>query len=261
MRDSISWEHHFEPYTATHGCVVLAFALLVGAMVALRRRDEVAAVPPVRRAMDRMIGWLGLGAAIFVQVAALWPTRFDIWTSLPLHVCDIMMFVAPASLLLGWRPLRAIAYFWGLGLSSLSFIFPDLRFGPGDFQFWVFWAGHATIVGTALYDITGRGFRPRLRDCLIAVTFGVLYAAVMFPVDVIFHFNYGYVGKTYKNQRSPTDFLGPWPWRVPLMVLLATAAMFALLVPWAVVRKMRGSGSATPLNGTQEMHGLSTIQR
>ena len=74
---------------------------------------------------------MGLAAAIFVQVVTLWPSRFNIWTSLPLHVCDICMFVAPLSLLLGRRPLRAIAYFWGLGMSSLSFVFPDLRFGPG----------------------------------------------------------------------------------------------------------------------------------
>jgi len=155
-----------------------------------------------------------------------------------------VMFVAPASLLLGWRPLRAIGYFWGVGLSSMSFIFPDLRFGPGDFQFWVFWMAHATIVGTALYDITGRGFRPRFRDWVISVYFGLAYAAVIFVVDVIWHFNYGYVGETYKNQRSPADFLGPWPWRVPVMVALAFTAMYLLLVPWLIVRKSKGRGGA-----------------
>jgi hypothetical protein len=45
MRDSVSWTHHFEPYTATHACVVLAFAAMVTAMVAMRRRDDVALVP------------------------------------------------------------------------------------------------------------------------------------------------------------------------------------------------------------------------
>jgi hypothetical integral membrane protein (TIGR02206 family) len=239
MRDSMSWEHHFEPYTATHLCVVVAFGMLVTTMVAMRRRDDVATVPPNRRAMDTAIGWVGLAGALFVQVVTLWPSRFDIWTSLPLHICDICMFVAPAALLLGWRPLRAIAYFWGLGMSSLSFIFPDLRFGPGDFQFWVFWTAHAVVVGTALYDITGRGFRPRFRDWVFSVGAGLVYVAVIFTVDALWHFNYGYVGETYKNQRSPADFLGPWPWRVPIMIAIAIAAMFLLLVPWMIVRKVK----------------------
>jgi hypothetical integral membrane protein (TIGR02206 family) len=248
MRDSLSWAHHFEPYTATHACVVFAFAAMVTAMVAMRRRDEVALVPPNRRAMDKAVGWVGLAAAVFVQTVTLWPSRFDVWTSLPLHVCDIVMFVAPLSLLLRWRSLRAIAYFWGIGLSSMSFIFPDLRFGPGDFQFWVFWTAHATIVGTALYDITGRGFRPRFRDWWLAVEFGLAYVGVMFVVDVVWHFNYGYVGVTYKDQRSPADFLGPWPWRVPLMALIAFVAMFLLLVPWMVVRRIKDRVSSNPLS-------------
>ncbi|HSV14964.1 MAG TPA: TIGR02206 family membrane protein [Tepidisphaeraceae bacterium] len=256
MRDSVSWVHHFEPYTATHACVVAAFVMLVAAMVAMRRRDDIATVPPNRRAMDYAIGYIGLAAAVFVQVVTLWPGRFDVWTSLPLHVCDICMFVAPLSLLLGWRPLRAIAYFWGLGLSSMSFIFPDLRFGPGDFQFWVFWTGHATIVGTALYDITARGYRPRFGDWWIAVKFGVFYAGTIFLVDALWHFNYGYVGQTYKNQRSPADFLGPWPWRVPLMVAMAFAAMFLLLAPWLLWRRHGGTGYQSAIRGMPRMSAL-----
>lgn len=251
MRDSVSWVHNFEPFTATHACVVFAFVAMVVAMVALRRRDEVALIPPNRRAMDYAIGWVGLGAAVFVQTVTLWPTRFDIWTSLPLHVCDIVMFTSPLSLLLGWRPLRAIGYFWGIGLSSMSFIFPDLRFGPGDFQFWVFWIAHATVVGTALYDITGRGFRPHFSDWLIAVRLGLVYAGVIFLVDVLWHFNYGYVGETYKDQRSPADLLGPWPLRVPLMVALAFAAMYLLLVPWLVVRKLKERETAVVVTPAQ----------
>jgi hypothetical integral membrane protein (TIGR02206 family) len=240
MRDSVSWVHHFEPYTATHAWVVVAFLAMVAAMVLLRRQDDIATHPPRRRFMDKSIGWIGLAAATFVQTVTLWPSRFDHWTSLPLHICDIVMFVAPLALLLGWRPLRAIAYFWGLGLSSISFIFPDLHFGPGDFQFWVFWMAHATIVGTALYDITARGFRPRWRDWLFVAGFSLFYVLVIFPVDVLFKLNYGYIGQTYKNQRSPVDVLGSWPLRVPLMVVLALVAMLALLGPWVIARKLKG---------------------
>jgi hypothetical integral membrane protein (TIGR02206 family) len=252
MKANAGWPHNFHPYSVTHLCVVAAFAAMVSAMIAMRRQEAVADDPPKRRLMDKSVGWMGLAAATFVQGATLWPTRFFYQTALPLHICDIVMFVAPLALLLRWRKLRSIAYFWGLGLSSLSFIWPDLHFGPVDFQFWVFWAGHATIVGTALYDVTGRGFRPTWVDWRTAVWFGIVYAAVIFPFDAIFHLNYGYIGRTYLGQMTPFDLLGPWPWRVPAMVLLAIAVMMMLLLPWVLTRKAAANNHNEGGNGSTE---------
>ncbi len=188
--------------------------------------------------MDQAAGWLGLAAACFVQAVTLWPSRFSFQTSLPLHICDIVMFIAPAALVLRWRRLRSIAYFWGLGLSSISFIFPDLKFGPADFQFWVFWIAHATIVGAALYDVTGRGFRPNWRDWRFAVKAAIVYVIIIFPIDALLHLDYGYIGKNPDGQKSPADFLGPWPLRVPLMVMMGITVMLLLLAPWVIGRKM-----------------------
>ena len=238
MNDPNSWANHFRPYTLTHLCVVLAFSVLVISMVVMRRSEVVADDPPLRRRLDRIIGWLCLGGACFVQIATLWPSRFDYRASLPLHICDIVMFVAPLALLLHWRSFRAIAYFWGLGLSSISFIYPDLWFGPGHFQFWVFWTGHAAIVGSALYDITGCGFRPKWHDYRFIAWFSLLYVAIIFPIDAKFHLNYGYIGQTMGGQRSPVDFLGSWPWRVPVMLLLSLGTMLCLLLPWVIERKI-----------------------
>src|SRR5271155_1057025 len=151
MSHAADWKHQFQPYSLTHGCVVLGFIALAGGVIALRRSDDIQPISLRRRFMDLSIGWIGLAAACAVQFLCLRPSAFDYRSSLPLHVCDLMMLIAPAALLLRWRLLRALAYFWGLGLSSMSFIIPDLHFGPADLQFWVFWAGHATIVGTALY--------------------------------------------------------------------------------------------------------------
>ena len=255
MTNSESWSHHFKPYTLTHLCVVVAFALLVAGIVTMRRWDEVADDQPRRRLFDKTIGWFALAIACFVEAATLWPSRFDYRTSLPLYVCNLGMFMAPGALLLRWRSLQAMTYFWGLGLSSLSFIYPDLYFGPADFQFWVFWAGHAAIIGPAIYDISARGFRPHWRDWLLAVKVSIVYLAIIFPIDAIFHLNYGYVGESYKGQRSPVDALGPWPWRVPVMFLAAVFVMLLLVLPWMMGRKRFTQGltpaanpAGTPLN-------------
>jgi hypothetical integral membrane protein (TIGR02206 family) len=238
MKGTAYWAHHFRPYSGVHLCVVLSFALLAAIMIKMRRCDDVATVPPRRRIMDKTVGCLGLGAALFVQTATLWPSRFNVHTALPLYICDIMMFVAPLAVLLHWRKLRTIAYFWGLGLSSMSFIYPDLQFGPADFQFWVFWTGHATIIGSALYDVTACRFRPNWRDWRFAVGCSLLYVAVVFPIDALFHVDYGYLGKGVYGHQSVASFLGPWPWRVLLMLGMGITVMYLLLLPWLIGRKI-----------------------
>jgi hypothetical integral membrane protein (TIGR02206 family) len=241
------WSNYFAPYTRTHLYVVIAFLLFIAMIVSLRRCDEVADDHSRRRLVDKTFGWIALAAACFVQISTLWPTRFNYLTALPLHICDLGMFMAPCELLLRWRWLRDMAYFWGLGLSSISFIYPDLHFGPRTFQFWIFWAGHAATVGPAIYDITGRGFRPNWRDWWFAVKFSLAYTLIIFPVDWIFHLNYGYIGATYKGQRSPVDSLGPWPARVPLMFVMAVGVMLLLMLPWHIGRKVAAPGAGPGL--------------
>jgi hypothetical integral membrane protein (TIGR02206 family) len=231
-----------------HLLVVLVFGCFVIAIVSLRRCDGVATDQPRRCLLDKTIGWIALVAASLVQIVTLWPTRFDYLTSLPLHICDLGMFMAPGALLLRWRWLRDMAYFWGLGLSSISFIYPDLHFGPADFQFWVFWAAHAAIIGPALYDVSARGFRPHWGDWIFAVKFSIVYVAIIFPIDAIFHLNYGYIGRSYQGPRSPIDSLGPWPWRVPLMFFCAMTIMLLLLLPWMMARKSFTQGLPPAVN-------------
>ena len=242
------WKDHFHPFTITHLCVVIAFAILLTGIVCLRKCEDVADVPFRRRFVDKSLGWFALATACFVQIAALWPSRFDVRTSLPLHICDIGMFISPLALILRWRPLRAISYFWGLGLSSLAFIYPDLSFGVYDFQFWVFWAGHAATVGPALYDVTARGFRPHWKDWRFAVLISTAYVAIMFPLDAHYHFNYGYVGPTQQGQTTPFDKLGPWPWHVAAMYGIAMLVMLLLYLPRALWHR-HSSDEAKQTNG------------
>ncbi len=100
----------------------------------------------------------------------MWGPQYTFAQSLPLQVCDLAGLVGPMALLTRKQWLRAILYFWGLGLSIQGFIQPVLKDkGLGDVEFWLFWANHTMIVGTAVYDLVALGFRPKTRDFLIAV--------------------------------------------------------------------------------------------
>ncbi|MBE9070690.1 TIGR02206 family membrane protein [Leptolyngbya cf. ectocarpi LEGE 11479] len=162
----------------------------------------------------------------------LLPPNFEPASSLPIHICDIVGLVMPLSLIWRKRCLIALLYFWGLGFSLQGLLTPDLQMGLLSPLFWLFWFYHATIVGTAVYMIIVHRFRPTRRDYRWAVKAGLIYFACVFPINAIFGLNYGYLGNQQPGQPSLIDWLGPWPWRVGIMVALAWVGMTLLLVPW-----------------------------
>lgn len=137
------------------------------------------------------------------------------------------------------RFLVGILYFWGIGLSLQGIITPDLGMGPLTVIFWIFWLHHTAIVGAAVYMLVVHRFRPRRKDLYWSVVAGLAYLVVVFPIDAVFGFNYGYLGPRNPSQPTLIDVLGPWPWRVGLMAGLAGVVMGLLLLPWEVVRWWR----------------------
>lgn len=169
----------------------------------------------------------------------LLPANFNPAWSLPIHICDILALLMPLAVIWRTRFLMAMLYFWGIGLSLQAILTPDLGAGPLSLIFWIFWLDHMAIVGVAMYMVIVHRFRPTLRDLGWAVKAGLVYLAGILPINVVFNFNYGYLGQGRPNQPSLIDWLGPWPWRVGVMVALAWLVMILLLMPWEVARQYR----------------------
>jgi len=154
-----------------------------------------------------------------------------------LRNCD---FAALISVLEFGRPSRrvhALAWFWGVALSSQALVTPDLAGGPTTIAFWAFWLYHFFIVGSGIYAVAARGFRPAWSDLRFAIGLGLAYAVAVFAVDAAFDLNYGYFGRATPARPTLVDALGPWPLRVLLMVLLGAVAMTLFKLPWVVMNR------------------------
>jgi hypothetical integral membrane protein (TIGR02206 family) len=225
----------FRPFSWMHAATLAALLGVTLAAVVLRRRRHHEAPP----------AW---GETAFaVLILALWvgvtgwrllPGHFDPRYSFPLQLCNLTSLAVPLVLLTSWRPLRAVLYFWGLALSSQGIVTPDLKEGPGRPGFWVFWIFHGTIIGTALYDLVARRFRPTWKDFRYAYAAAWAYLIVALALDLAFGWNYGYVGRSRPDQPSIIDVLGPWPQRLVPIILLVSVAMLILLIPWEVGRSL-----------------------
>lgn len=231
------WSHEFNMGSATHivaaglSILLMAAAALVGA----RWRGRA----PMRERRLR-ITWVVLLIPFQLFSIAWWllPANYDRTLSLPLHICDLVVWLVPIALLAEWRWPRTLVYFWGIGLSAWAFFVPVLERGPASPVFWLFWIGHIQIVGSAVYIGVAMGYRPRFRDLLIAVGAALAYVAVILPFDLLFDLDYGYVGR---DTTSAVARLGDWPARVVLLVPIVTLLFAALWAPWIVLMRRESS--------------------
>lgn len=219
----------FTMFTPLHAATVLVCAGLIAAACVLGRRGNGTGW---ERNLRRGIAGASLAMySVYVGEGFL-PGRFDWGYSLPLHVCDVMGVIAAVALLAPARWARGLLYYLGLGLCTQGFITPIVTSGPAAMHFWLFFWLHTWVVGAAVYDLVVRGFRPGWADYRRTMLLGLGYIGAVLAFNLAMGTNYAYVGRS--NPRVPTlvDHLGPWPWRVGLMVA-AAAAVFALItLPW-----------------------------
>jgi hypothetical integral membrane protein (TIGR02206 family) len=145
-----------------------------------------------------------------------------------------------------WRPWRTILYFWGLGLSTQAFFTPTLDLGPMHTKYWLFWVGHTAIVGSAVYDMVVRGYRPTLRDLGFALLTTYTLNMSIFYFDVLLTdlvkepISYWYIGPSKPDKPTVIDKLGRWPLRVLWVALIVITDFILLWAVWPILRRLLG---------------------
>jgi hypothetical integral membrane protein (TIGR02206 family) len=215
----------FARWSVLHLAALTCCAVAIAALLLLGRHWRIAA-PPKEWALG--LAWVG-SVLIFQTYAQIWwalPAHFLHDASMPLHICDVVIWFAPFALIWRRRLACTFLYFWGVGLSANAFFYPTIVEGPTRIEFWLYWIGHLQIVGTGLYIVVVRSYRPRLRDVLIAIAGLLVYFAIVLPIDWVLDVDYGYLGQN----SAIASVLGPWPMRVLVLFGLQVAVFLLLWV-------------------------------
>jgi len=238
------WMTSFRPFGFQHflpGGIALVGMSMIAA-IGWRLNNS-----PRERTMRLSIAWICFAYAVFVSAWYISPWKL-VWSrSLPLHMCDVMVLLAPLALITQNRTLRTLNCFWGVTLCTQAFMTPILSIGLEDFEFYTFWTSHAVIVGSSLYDYVAGRFRPTLRDYKVCVGWGLVWIVTVFLVNILLDklgytgANYGYVGKSIPSQPTIVDKLGPWPFRAVLVAVIAIAACGGTFLGSKLFERCEGS--------------------
>jgi hypothetical integral membrane protein (TIGR02206 family) len=220
----------FRMFSGMHALVLaVILALTLGAIAAARRW-------PGAHEAERGLGWAYLAAWVTTYAFLLFPPLHEPAKTFPFQLCHLAALAAALLLITRWQWLRPLVYFWGIALSTQALITPALSEGPALYPFWFFWTTHGFIIGVALYDVFARGYRPNWRDYGIACAAAAAYVTAVLPLNLVYGWNYGFVGPSKPEQRSIVDALGQWPERLVLIALIVAAAMALLMLPWMLAR-------------------------
>jgi hypothetical integral membrane protein (TIGR02206 family) len=231
----------FRAFGPSH-LAVLGITLAAGTLLSLLARR------PGHPRLARLLAW-GLAALLIAdEVAVVALAAHDdpatLTRHLPFQLCDWVVAAAAVALVARRQTAYELAYFWGLAGTLQALVTPDLREDFPGIHFLTFQILHAGAVVAVIFLTGGLRRRPRWRSVGHAWLWLQLYLAVTAGIDLLIDANYGYL-RAKPAQASLIDRLGPWPWYLVSLELLAAVLFVACYTPFAVLdaaRRRRAAG-------------------
>ncbi len=223
----------FHAFSPSHWAVLGLCAAVLGLLAALRRCHERSAVWGERLLGSLLLLHWPANSWVYWQAGTL-----SLQNGLPLHFCDIAGIAGGLALWTRRQWPCEIVYFFGLAGTLQGLLTPNLKVDYPDPRFAVFFLLHGGVVIAALHVVTSMRHAPRPGAVGRLVALTLLYGGLGALINALLGTNYGFLCRK-PEQASLMDSLGPWPWYVGSLALLA-AALFSLLnAPFALGRRLR----------------------
>jgi hypothetical integral membrane protein (TIGR02206 family) len=227
----VDWLWRETPFALFGTAHVAALAVCVASSVGLAWWGRRLRARPGQMVASRVLALSILLTQAPLQMESMMPGTWDLRTALPLHVCDVAWMVAVYALWTHRLWAFGLVYYWGLTLTFLAMVTPELRMGFPHFYFLMFYSAHGVVVVSAAYLAWGVGLRPNWRLYRTTLSVTAAYAAVIYLFNRAAGTNYMFLNGKPEN---PTilDHLGPYPVYVLVEVALAFLVWAAMTWPW-----------------------------
>lgn len=191
-----------------------------------------------------------LAALLLLQELSLnvWRLSTGLWeiqTSLPLHLCGVAILCSAVMLVRKQYLIYELVYFWGLGGALQALLTPDIiDFNFPHYRFFQYFLSHGLIIIAALFMTFVERYRPTWRSIGKTMVVTNLYMVVIAMFNALTGANYLFICQKPESG-SLLDILGPWPWYILSLEIVAVISFTIYYLPFAlkdVLSRKKGTG-------------------
>jgi hypothetical integral membrane protein (TIGR02206 family) len=151
--------------------------------------------------------------------------------NLPLHLCDLVLWLTIYTSLRPTQWAYECSYYWGLAGTSMALLTPDISGPFFSYLTLKFFASHGLVV-TALLFLTWSGIsQPRPGSQWKALFWLNVYAILLGVFNLLFKTNYMYLCEKPAGA-TLLDHMGPWPMYIIVAETVAVGMFFLLALPF-----------------------------
>lgn len=168
----------------------------------------------------------------------IWSAYWGIWdvrTLLPLHLCTVILWLAPIMLVAKNYAIYEFVYFLGIGGATQAVLTPAdaANYNFPHFRIMQTFIAHGLLIAIAVYMTVVEGFRPTPRSFWRVVIGTNVYMIPVFFINQWLGSNYLFIAG---KPDFPTllDAFGPWPWYILQMEAVGFAILFLLYLPFLI---------------------------
>ena len=160
--------------------------------------------------------------------------EWTIQTHLPFHLCAVLVWTSVIMLLTKNYAIYEFAYFLGIAGASQALLTPEAGiYGFPHFRVFQTLFAHGAIVTSAIFMTVVEGYRPHWSSFKRVFLWTNIYMLVVTGINVLIGSNYLYT--LHKPETaSLMDVLGPWPWYLLSLEVVALILCLLLYLPWVI---------------------------
>ena len=170
-------------------------------------------------------------------------------TAIPLYPCPLSSLLAPILVRTKNPKLFNVIFYWVFAGTVQAVITPEIKFTFPHYEYFYFWICHAGLLALLGYMLIIQASEPKLGGLLPAFAwFNVLMASAA-VINALVDTNYYYL-KAKPMVPTLIDYLGPWPWYIVSVELVAFTQFFlSFAVFWFVKNKVMGRRGSIATDG------------
>jgi len=162
---------------------------------------------------------------------------FPLKDELPFHLCRIAAIITAIMLVKRSYRLFEYTYFLGLVGATQAIIQPDILVNFPHPLYLMFFLGHGLTILGVFYAIVVYRFQPTFKSYLKTMVALNIYGLLIILLNRLLDSNYLFLARK-PDGASIIDILGPWPWYILLLDLIAAVLSFVVYLPFLIKNKL-----------------------